>query len=39
MILVTVDPAKNARYYINGKQVYPGARRFNVLLDGTFKKR
>jgi cytoskeletal protein RodZ len=39
MILVTIDPPKNARYYINGKQVFPKVRRFNVLLDGTFKKR
>jgi cytoskeleton protein RodZ len=39
MILVTVDVPKNARYYINGKQVFPKERRFNVLLDGTFKKR
>jgi cytoskeleton protein RodZ len=39
MILVTVDVPKNARYYINGTQIFPKVRRFNVLLDGTFKKR
>jgi cytoskeleton protein RodZ len=39
MILVTVDVPANARYYINGKQIFPKVRRFNVLLDGTFKKR
>jgi cytoskeleton protein RodZ len=39
MILVTVDVPKNARFFVNGKQVFPKDRRFNVLLDGTFRKR
>jgi cytoskeleton protein RodZ len=39
MILATVERPRNVRTYINGKRVYPKARRFNVLLSGTFEKR
>ena len=38
-ILVTVEVPRNARYYINGKRVYPKLKRFTVKLDGTFEKR
>lgn len=39
MILVTVEVPRNARYFINGKRVYPKLKRFTVKLDGTFEKR
>ena len=39
MFRVTVETPRNARYFINGKRVYPKLKRFTVKLDGTFAKR
>ncbi|HEY3002383.1 MAG TPA: helix-turn-helix domain-containing protein [Kribbellaceae bacterium] len=39
MILVTIEQPRNVRTYVNGQRVYPKAKRYNVLLDGTIEKR
>lgn len=39
LIRVTVEVPRNARYFVNGKRVYPKMRRFTVNLDGTVEKR
>jgi cytoskeleton protein RodZ len=39
LIVVTVERPRNVKTYVNGKRVYPKARRYNVLLNGTLEKR